>query len=88
MPAPIELRSKLVRERACPDLSGSNHEPRTPPLHLPQLIQFTGFPCFKQISSKARKYCNYLISSYFFLDEKVSKKSRLKRLKGYTLARR
>ena len=58
------------------------------PFHLSQLIQFAGFSCFKCILSKARSCNHYLISSYFFLDEKVSKKSRLKSLEGLTLASR
>ncbi len=56
------------------------------PLHPPQLIQLRSFPCFKCILSKARYYSTILILSYFFLDEKVSKKSRLISLKGHTLA--
>jgi hypothetical protein len=60
--------------------------PNHKPLHPHQLIQFTSFPCFKWILSKARQYSYYLISSYFFLDEKVSKKSRLKSLEGLALA--
>jgi hypothetical protein len=61
------------------------HREKIKPLHPPHLNRFTRFTCFYGFYPKHGNSAFTLFLPYFFLDEKVSKKSRLKRMIRCTL---